>query len=286
MSWEWECVSCFASANKVSYPVLVAKFKVIESQEWKEGIVSAISNTQNVRGWQKNESGATFSYDHWRVQSQCEPVTTLIVSEANRTCTQLTLQPTLALKNSPIAANLPLGESYIRQHDFVTIYPEQSPLTFGFQVYYCVKQPVNDLLVIELWLSVQTSTLESHPQLRLCFEPCNDGDHVSSLKEKAPGQILSSDSKRGLIVHPLDVADCMWLDNAELNNGGVDNSGEKNSGTSNSRKPELLAFGGFMEKGVIRRMRLQLVHSRQKIDATHWHQLVESFSNSPLPLTA
>jgi len=254
---------------------------VIESQEWKEGIVSAISNTQNVRGWQKNESGATFCCDHWRVQSQCEPVTTLIVAEANRVFTQFTLQPTLALQKAPIVTNLPLGESYIRQDDFVAIYPEQSPLTFGFQVYYCVKQPVNDLLVIELWLSVQTSTLESHPQLRLSFEPCNDGEHPSVLEELAPGQVLSSDGKRGVIVHPLDVADCTWL-----NDSGLDGSGENNSGAGNSRKPSLLAFGGFIEKGVIRRMRLQLVHSRQKIDASHWHQLVESFSNSPLPLTA
>ncbi|MCU0720613.1 MAG: hypothetical protein MUC83_12970 [Pirellula sp.] len=243
--------------------------------------MSAISNTKNVRGWQKNENGATFCNDHWRVQSQCEPVATFSVAEANRVCTQFTLHPTLALQKTPLVANLPLGESYIRQNDFVAVYPEQSPLTFGFQVYCCVKSSVNDLLIIELWLSVQTSTLESHPQLRLCFDLSSDGDHPSVFEEKAAGQVLSSDAKRGLIVHPLDVADCTWSVNSGLNH-----SGEKNSGASNSRKPELLAFGGFMEKGVIRRMRLQLVHSSQKIDAQHWHHLVESFSNSPLPLTA
>jgi hypothetical protein len=255
---------------------------VIESREWKEGIVSAISNTQNVRGWQKNASGATFCFDHWRMHSQCEPIATLIVTEGDRVCTHFTLQPSLAGQptiggqKAPIVANLPLAESYIRQDDFVAIYPEQSPLSFGFQVYYCVKQPVDDMLIAELWLSVQTSTLESHPQLRLSFAPSNEENQPSELAEIAPGQILSSDARSGLIIHPLDIADCLWIPNAT----------PYESGTIKSRKPELLAFGGFMEKGVIRRMRLQLVHSRHKIDAQHWHQLVESFSNSPLPLTA
>ncbi|MCU0711351.1 MAG: hypothetical protein MUC43_04790 [Pirellula sp.] len=245
--------------------------------------MSAISNNQSVRGWQKNDTGATFSSDPWRVQCQCQPNTTFVVSESDRICTRLSLQPTLAQLDStpaqhavPVVANPPLAESYIRQNDFVTIYPEQSPLTFGFQVYYCVKQPVNDLLVIELWLSVQTSTLESHPQLRLSFEPVTENHQPAPLQETAPGQILSADLTRGLIVHPLDVADCTWLNNSD----------SIRVGATNSRKPELLAFGGFMEKGVIRRMRLQLVHSRQKIASHHWQQLVESFANSPLPLTA
>jgi hypothetical protein len=144
-----------------------------------------------------------------------------------------------------------------------------------------VKQPVDDLLIVELWLSVQTSTLESHPQLRLSFAPSIEENPQSELMEIAPGQIRSSDAKSGLIVHPLDVADCTWFPTST-----IPHSTSIESGTVNSRKPELLAFGGFMEKGVIRRMRLQLVNSRQRIDAQLWHQLVESFTSSPLPLTA
>lgn len=161
-------------------------------------------------------------------------------------------------------------------------------MTFGYQVYFCLKPTTEDLLVIELWLSVQTSTLESHPQLRLCFDAssnCDAGsngdagpnlEQPSRFAEIAPGQIQSEDLTRGVIVHPLDIADCTWVPHSNTNS----------LSPGNSRKPELLAFGGFMEKGVIRRMRLQLVHSRQKIDANRWQQLVESFSNSPLPLTA
>lgn len=248
--------------------------------------MSAISNTQNVRGWQKNASGATFCFDHWRMHSQCEPIPSLTVKDGDRVCTQLTLHPTLAGNAPPIDANLPLGESYIRQDDFVAIYPEQRPLSFGFQIYYCVKQPVNEVLVVELWLSVQTSTLESHPQLRLSFTPNTDDKSQSDLLEIAPGQIRSGDAKSGLIVHPLDVADCTLFPAPTVPTSTSSNSTTIESVTVNSRKPELLAFGGFMEKGVIRRMRLQLVNSRQKIDAQLWHQLVESFSNSPLPLTA
>lgn len=246
--------------------------------------MSATNNSYSNSGWKKNDSGATFCFDSWRIESRDEPTATIVVSDSDRICTELAIVPTLAQTPQPFVANLPLGESYVRQNDFVAIYPEQAPLTFGFQVYYCVKPPVNDSLIVEIWLSVQTSTLESHPQMRLGFSAGENQtidnsplrSTLSMLAPRSPGQFQSSDGRCGLIIHPLDVNDCEWIGSAE----------SRSQNSSKSRKPELLVFGGFMEKGVIRRMRLQLVHTRQKMDAQHWQHLVEGFANSPLPLTA
>lgn len=234
--------------------------------------MSTISNERTDCGWKKERSGATFCSGDWRVNTECEPNHNWTVSHADQILTRLSLSPRLgnqadsAKQAAPIEGSLPLGESYVRQNDFVAIFPEKQPLTFGYQVYTCIKPPAGDvpagnMLVLELWLSVQTSTLESHPQLHLKWgaEPC-------AFVETEAGIFLSEDRKRGLIIHPLDVADCKL--------------------TNSHGNPELLALGRFMEKGVIRRMRLQLIHSQQSMGADRWQLLVDSFSRSPLPLTA
>ncbi|XZE17793.1 hypothetical protein SH449x_003072 [Pirellulaceae bacterium SH449] len=239
--------------------------------------MSTISNERMDGGWKKEGSGATFCSGDWRVNTECEPNHNLTVSHSHQILTRLSISPKLgnhadsANQAASIEGSLPLGESYVRQNDFVAIFPEQPPLTFGYQVYTCIKPPAGDLpagdiLVLELWLSVQTSTLESHPQLHLKWGVDGEGTESCVLVETESGIYLSEDRKRGLIIHPLDVADC--------------------SLTNSHGNPELLAFGRFMEKGVIRRMRLQLIHSQQSMGADQWQLLVDSFSRSPLPLTA
>lgn len=244
--------------------------------------MSTISNERTDCGWKKEGSGATFSSGDWRVNAECEPNHNWTVSHSDQILTRLSLSPRLANQadsSSPAASiegSLPLGESYVRQNDFVAIFPEQQPLTFGYQVYTCIKPTVGyipagdmsagNLLVLELWLSVQTSTLESHPQLHLKWGADGQVAEACTLVETEAGIFLSEDRKRGLIIHPLDVADCKL--------------------TNSHGNPELLAFGRFMEKGVIRRMRLQLIHSQQGMGADQWQLLVDSFSRSPLPLTA
>lgn len=233
--------------------------------------MSTISNERTDCGWKKEGSGATFSSGDWLVNTECEPNHNWTVSHSDQILTRLSLSPRLGSQADSIEASLPLGESYVRQNDFVAIFPEQPPLTFGYQVYTCIKPPAGDmpagnLLVLELWLSVQTSTLESHPQLHLKWGADGQVAEPCALMETEAGIFLSEDRKRGLIIHPLDVADCKL--------------------TNSHGNPELLAFGRFMEKGVIRRMRLQLIHSQQGVGADQWQLLVDSFSRSPLPLTA
>ena len=183
---------------------------------------------------------------------------------------------------APSETSLVLADSYVRQRDLVAAYPEQAPLRFGYQTYVsvvdtdqcaseCVSEDTNEdtsvagnssLLAIECWLSVQTSTLEAYPQLILNLAA---GD-AKLAEQSAEGVYLSSDKKTAVIVHPLDASD------ARLD--------------KNSRDVQtLVAFGRFMEKGVIRRLRARIILSDQPMEAEEWKACREIFANSPLPLT-
>jgi hypothetical protein len=164
---------------------------------------------------------------------------------------------------SPKAPPLTLGDSYTRQNDFVVQFPERDPWRFGYQVYFCARpQPEHQALaVMELWISVQTSTLESHPQVELNIV----GSTLAATQRDMPrGLYASSDHRFGFIVHPLDIDDCV--------------PSRSNSSFS--------VFGRFMEKGVIRRMRCQVAAASHSLTADQWTELVDGFTRSPLPLTA
>jgi hypothetical protein len=156
--------------------------------------------------------------------------------------------------------SLPLGDCYVRQSDLVTQFQEHEPLRFGYEVYFCAKPTIPNAMLVELWLSVQTSTLESHPQLKLSMSS-------QFLPTESPSMYLSKAKTCGMLIHPLD---------------GSDVSHHLESDQSSS----FLVFGRFMEKGVIRRMRCQLIASSVELTAKDCHQLFDSFSQSPLPLTA
>jgi hypothetical protein len=139
--------------------------------------------------------------------------------------------------------------------------PERKPYPFGYQVYFSVTTGEDDTVALELWLSVQTSTLESHPQVRLNFDEnfwCPDD------REHLP--IRKHDQHFGIMIHPLDESDTRWQNAQHFQS--------------------LLVFGRFMEKGVIRRMRIRIIGSGTSIPSSGWLELFNDFAASPLPLTA
>jgi hypothetical protein len=164
-------------------------------------------------------------------------------------------------EGAPIQTDaLLLGDAYCRQNDLIAHYPEVEPWRFGYQmdVRWVAAESSKDWTCLEIWLSIQTSLLESSPQLTLSFS--KQSFHVDR-----EGLWTSLSHRIGLMVHPLDRKDCV-----------VDV--EKDS-------LEMTVFGRFMEKGVIRRMRFRLVVSTNAQPATFWKDRQHEFSNSPLPLT-
>jgi hypothetical protein len=153
------------------------------------------------------------------------------------------------------------GEAYSRLDDFIVNFPQRYPWPFSYQLDVRV-QPDKDLLVAELWLSVQTSMLECNPQL--CLVPKNP---------KAPWTchpqfICSADRRLALAVHPLDIPD------------------SKLHASRSGSVERLDLFGQFMEKGVIRRGRLLLVASNTSISEKRMKDMCSIFAASSLPLTA
>ena len=217
--------------------------------------------------WDLQHNKAQWTAPQWSVDvalsnDHCQP--SIAVRDAsNRSCLSIGIMPHEKHGNHSAvghsAVGLPIGEAYVRQNDLIAIFPESSPWRFGYQMdLRLVEDSPAGTLEIEFWLSIQTSLLDTHPQLELRFQ----GESFSLLSENC---WTSQSSQLGLLVHPLDEQDCHIK----------------------SAKDELRmnVFGRFMEKGVIRRMRFRLVVAPKKETASFWQDRFEEFSGSPLPLT-
>jgi hypothetical protein len=157
------------------------------------------------------------------------------------------------------SAEVPFGEAYVRQSDLIAIYPERAPSRFGYQIdVRMLKDVPLQTIAMEFWLSIQTSLLDSHPQLQLQWT-------AAQFNSPSKNYWIGGKSKFGLMVHPLDQSDCYL----QLSPDGL----------------TMHAFGRFMEKGVIRRMRFRLILTSQSETAAYWDERFAEFSESPLPLT-
>ena len=208
--------------------------------------------------WNLRESAAKWDGQPWSVDVD-------LTRPSIRFCNAAQL-PALVIAVTPrdqhtkqSTVSLPLGEAYVRQKDLIAIFPESAPGRFGYQIDMRVlPHGLPNTFAIEIWLSVQTSLLDSNPQLEL---------HLSgeTFKLSVNNCWTSESSTLGLLVHPLDQQDC----HMESIQDGL----------------AMRVFGRFMEKGVIRRMRFQLIATTEAQAVRFWQERFEEFSDSPLPLT-
>ncbi len=178
-----------------------------------------------------------------------------------------------------VAYPLP-SERYVRQQDLITVFPQKYPWLFSYQIDVRVLSACKDRFVAELWLSIQTSMLESNPELWIANGAAGatsqaDGSVKAGVEPNRlgvwkchPEYICSADKRSVLVVHPLDRAD------------------SRTAASPSGDFEHLELFGRFMEKGVIRRGRVLLIGSRTTLSETTMRELIESFSESSLPLTA
>lgn len=174
---------------------------------------------------------------------------------------QIEIAPHEAGLKSPATAH-PLSEAFIREHDLIAAYHQTAPWPFGFQIdFKRHTTPIPGLHCLEMWLSVQTSLLECHPQLWIRL-------HSAAHAWASGPRITSQDHRCGWLLHPLDQPDVHIV------------QGPKRS------LDHIELFGRFMEKGVIRRARGLLMWADQPITDARWDRVVAEFESSPLPLTA
>ncbi len=181
-----------------------------------------------------------------------------IQDAAKRTVLSVGITPS-ELQVNPSATELLLGDAYVRQNDLIAMFPELAPWRFGYQIDMRVlKEAPPDTLAVEIWLSIQTSLLDSHPQLELQLK----GERFNTAADKG---WTSQSMRMGLMVHPLDQRDCH-----------IEQRGDELA---------MRVFGRFMEKGVIRRMRFRLILGQKPESSVFWQDRFDEFSKSPLPLT-
>jgi hypothetical protein len=180
------------------------------------------------------------------------------------------LSSLVSLEIVPSEEDLPLNidltrcsDAYVRESDLIALYAQEYPWPFGYQIDVRYRPDRSlGIYAMELWLSVSTSMLACKPKLHIVpqnrFQPCPKNEIA-----------VASHNRAALIIHPLDLADC-----------------ESVAADSSRGIAQWDVFGGFMEKGVIRRSRFLIVWSDTEEPVAKWERALDSFAQSPLPLTA
>jgi hypothetical protein len=190
------------------------------------------------------------------------------------------------LSQSP---SITLSDFYARGNDITAYYPADDNRNFSVQIDLRIIEPTDNRLTIEFWLSIQTHLLDTRPSVNLGFGlPTNTARKILTARELSENDANSlhgdeasrtaaivSDTRNqeqelstALLVHPLDQGDICWTNSQ-----------------NRASEIELSWFGQFMEKGVIRRGRMQVILSKQPIPTESLKADYREFSESPLPLT-
>jgi hypothetical protein len=165
-----------------------------------------------------------------------------------------------------------LADAYVRGDDVVVFYPEHRQQPYSLQLDFRALQSPEMLLGLEVWVSVQTQLLECYPAVQISFRSQSAGLRGPAGDPGAPlmihHQAWTPACTSHIWVHPLDAPEASW------------------SETSPGDRQSVLLFGKFMEKGVIRRARLQWWLGSASLDPAKVAALRQQFAISPLPLTA
>ncbi|RMF38333.1 MAG: hypothetical protein D6753_15960 [Planctomycetota bacterium] len=177
-----------------------------------------------------------------------------------------------------------VDELYQRDDDLVVRFRQTEADQFAFQLDW--RTVPGSIPGFELWFSIQTTLLDSHPRL-LATLPAPQHWRAIHAGELAPAQLrdaemdaLPADATLGwlaasapvpmaVLVHPVDLQQVVAAAQQDDPNA-----------------LKLQVFGQFLEKGVIRRARLRVHFVSPSVTDEEFGQLVTQFAGSPLPLTA
>ncbi len=180
------------------------------------------------------------------------------------------------LQIEPVPAHAcTIEDSFARGSDLMVRYGQSEQDRYAFQLDLRAVTPgeLGDFACgWDIWLSVQTQLLDSHPAL----------DVISQV----PGGIWHSLSNQGHIVagrQPTIVACQASHGYAALLVHPSDQSQSELQECANASRIRM--FGNFMEKGVIRRGRLRCLVGPKALPAADLQRLYSDFAASPLPLT-
>jgi hypothetical protein len=235
--------------------------------------------------WSPLRTVAHFAQQDWSVE--LDPA---------RPTSFLTLSSPTGIRWEALAINplpnhsLHAEEIYVRQQDLIARFSQVGKDQYGFQVDWRLLDTISDFEVgIEVWISLQTNLLDSapkiqarsrgvgawkswtHQQLVSQVGPSDDASQGwSSQNASAIAAISSStqDCSCLCLIEPRDLQQVSWTSQP----------------SNNEQQAEL--FGQFLEKGVIRRARMQLLASKKQIGLLEIQRAYQQLINRELPLTA
>ena len=181
-------------------------------------------------------------------------------------------------------------ELFVRQEDLITRFAQNPEDDFGFQIDWRLMAPSETFDVgVEIWLTVQTSLLESVPRLGIQSQGLPSGwtcwKHRELIDDEVGDPVVeatSSSSELGVaaLMWSREQTSFLWLiepsdqDHIDWNSHAEDAT---QSGT---------LFGHFMEKGVIRRARMQLFACAGLLQKSDVSRAYRALAERDLPLTA
>jgi hypothetical protein len=209
--------------------------------------------------WKLVGGQASFVTDQWEGRMDLtKPSSGLSLAFANRPRLNSLLAVEFTTPNEPF-----LKDCFTRQGDLIVAYPQREHRNFSLQLDYRLVESSKAQLLLELWVSIQTYLLDTHPSVRII---CPGSDSPAT----ASNPIVASvgDSSIAWFVHPRDQSDTKLV---------VDKS---------KSRVQAQLFGHFMEKGVIRRARMRCLVSQSPLSQSVIDEAQAQFASSPLPLTA
>jgi hypothetical protein len=185
---------------------------------------------------------------------------------------------------------LPLADAYVRGDDLVAAYEPVEDWPYSPQLYWSAAplEGIDDLLSsLSLLISVETHLLDTWPRISLgsqlaCQELLYVDPNAGTIEPIEPDQTIRPSTSACCVLHRLTDSPFSYV---EI----VPATDFRELAVQQVAGGEFLAewhlFADFLEKGVIRKARLQSAFLPRESDVRHALACCEEAARSPLPLT-
>jgi hypothetical protein len=200
-----------------------------------------------------------------------------------------------SLKPSELAAwPAALADAYVRGSDLVATFEPANDWPYAPTIYWRAEQPAagrGALTALSLLVSIQTNLLDTHPRVCVATElPAAEvlqlstgaGCQVNATVLKSQTCSITSDAATTGMLWQLPGGQLSYVEIAEANDFRQLVIERDDRGIC---RAEWALFAEFLEKGVIRRARLQAAFLPRENDAERAAELCRSLESRPLPLT-
>jgi hypothetical protein len=200
-----------------------------------------------------------------------------------------------SLRPSEVAAwPAALADAYIRGGDLVAAYEPAKDWPYAPTIYWCTERPAaghGALAALSLLVSIQTNLLDTHPQVHVATElpavevlqlSVGAGDKINSSTLESKKRFIASESTTAGVLWRLHGVQVSYIEIAEANDFRQLTIERDDRG---SCRADWELFAEFLEKGVIRRARLQAAFLPRENDVQLAADLCRSLESRPLPLT-